>query len=252
MSALDLQAADPVTVPLAELRRDEALVCRARGVNKSTVAEYAEAMRGGATFPPVVVFRDPKGTHWLADGFHRTAAAELAGLAEIATDVREGGRREALLHAASANSAHGLRRTNADKRRAVALVLASFPKWSDRRVADACGVSPTSVGKARAQLSNLDTPEREGADGKTRRAPEPGAFDPDKALGRVQRTLRATFDTWPTGDAEGLGRLRVMLGEWVQRLGQEQVKRAERDAKPRPARRSNGAAQLASLEASAP
>ena len=39
--------------------------------------------------------------------------------AEIAADVRQGTRRDALLFAAGANSSHGLSRTTADKRRAI-------------------------------------------------------------------------------------------------------------------------------------
>jgi hypothetical protein len=63
----------------------------------------------GAMFPPVVVFFDGA-EYWLADGFHRILAAKQLGLAEIAADVREGGR---------ANVSHGLKRFNRDKRNAV-------------------------------------------------------------------------------------------------------------------------------------
>jgi hypothetical protein len=141
------------TLPIAELRREPELQCRARGINKRTVTDYAEAMKGGATFPPVTVFRDTKGVHWLADGFHRVAAAELAGLAEVAADVREGDRKAALLHAASANSEHGLRRTLADKRAAVQRLLAAYPKWSDRKIGEAAKVDHKTVGAARKAMA---------------------------------------------------------------------------------------------------
>lgn len=42
------------------------------------IAEYADDMREGQRFPPIIVFLDGN-TYWLADGFHRVAAAELAG-----------------------------------------------------------------------------------------------------------------------------------------------------------------------------
>jgi hypothetical protein len=214
---LDLQAAEPATVALKMLRCDEALICRARGVNAQTVAEYAEAMKAGAVFPPVVVFRDPKDVHWLADGFHRCGAAELAGLTEIAADVREGGRREALLHAASANAAHGLRRTNADKRRAVELVLTSFPKWSDRKIGEACGVDHKSVAavrKASGEIPQL----REGADGKARSASFRD-FNPERELARLEKTIGGVVGRWPGADADGRTALRSVLLRWSERVG---------------------------------
>lgn len=152
MSALEIQAAEPSTVVIADLKRDVELSCRAKGVAKAVVADYATHMKAGVVFPPVVVFVDSKGVRWLADGFHRCAAAESAGWTEIAADIRQGARRDALLFAAGANSSHGLRRSNADKRRAVLLVLAAFPKLSDRKIGETCGVDNKTVAAARRSL----------------------------------------------------------------------------------------------------
>ena len=116
-----------------------------------TVAEYTDAMREGTVFPAVVVFYD--GTdHWLADGFHRVAAAKAAGRTEVSAEIRKGTRRDAVLHAAGANATHGLRRTNADKRRAVEVLLRDdeWATWSDRKIAKACGVTHPFVAKVRA------------------------------------------------------------------------------------------------------
>lgn len=142
------------TLPLAVLRWDGGTQPRA-GLDEGTVADYAEAMGTGASFPAVLVFFD--GTdYWLADGFHRAAAAERCQRTQLEADVRQGSRRDACLAAAGANAAtHGLRRSNADKRRAVALLLGDeeWTRWSDREVARRCGVSPTFVGTLRAELS---------------------------------------------------------------------------------------------------
>ena len=71
-------------------------------------------MSEGATFPAVLVFYDGQ-DYWLADGFHRIHAAHKAELTQIAVEVRQGSRREAVLYSVGANANHGLRRTNADK-----------------------------------------------------------------------------------------------------------------------------------------
>jgi ParB-like chromosome segregation protein Spo0J len=79
-------------------------------------------MRDGAQFPPLVVLHDGE-AYWLAEGFHRFNAAREAELETIACEVRSGSLRDAILHSAGANATHGLRRTNADKRRAVSILL---------------------------------------------------------------------------------------------------------------------------------
>ena len=86
--------------------------------NNHVVDEYAERLADGVEFPQVTVFTD--GTeYWLADGFHRYFAHQKAGLDTIACEVRQGTLNDALDFACRANQSHGLRRTNADKRRAV-------------------------------------------------------------------------------------------------------------------------------------
>jgi hypothetical protein len=73
-------------------------------------------------FSPVLVFCDGS-DYWLADGFHRLAGRQSLELPAIAVDIRQGARRDAILYSVGANAYHGLRRTNADKRRAVLMLL---------------------------------------------------------------------------------------------------------------------------------
>lgn len=109
-------------LPLAAIRVDGGTQSR-MAINQATVDEYTEAMQdGGAIFPALVVYYDGR-DYWLADGFHRAAAAMQAGLLAFAADVRQGTVRDAVLHSVGANATHGLRRTNADKRRAVERLL---------------------------------------------------------------------------------------------------------------------------------
>lgn len=137
------------------IRRDGGTQPRA-ALDAATVEAYAEAIRAGVAFPPVVVFHD--GTdHWLADGFHRVAAHEAAEFEEIHVDIRAGTRRDAVLFACGANETHGLRRTNEDKRRAVLLLLGDeeWSGWSDSEIGRRARVSHTFVAKLRGLTCNV-------------------------------------------------------------------------------------------------
>lgn len=148
------------------------------GISEATVAEYAEAMIAGYRFPPIVVFRGG-GKLILGDGFHRIRAARRAGFAKIAAELRAGDRLDALRFSLGCNHKHGVRRTNEDKRHAVALALREFGQMSDRIVSGICCVSVTFVGNVRRQLS-------------TSKIPEPPYFEKGDKLYRQRMTSKTT------------------------------------------------------------
>lgn len=146
-----------ITLPLKSITADPSIRQRVE-MDPALIAEYAENIGDWIASAPVVVFA-ADGAYWLADGFHRLGACQAAGLESIPAVVHQGGQREALLYAVSANVAHGKRRTNADKRRAVETLLTDeeWSQWSDRRIAEAAGVSNTFAGNLRRQLSTVDS-----------------------------------------------------------------------------------------------
>lgn len=164
-----LSAPKPPTMLSVEAIRVDGGTQMRSALNDETVDEYAQAFRDARSwgkFPPVVVFYDGA-DYWLADGFHRVAAWKKSGNAllgmRLPAEVRSGTRRDAILCAAGANANHGLRRTNADKRRAVEVLLRDeeWGKWSDREIARQCNVSADLVGAMRKQLhlsESTDTP----------------------------------------------------------------------------------------------
>ena len=127
-------------------------------MNEETIEEYAEAMRNGDKFPPVVVFCDDgRSSYWLADGFHRYhAAKQIANKWSLPAEIREGGKREAILLAVGANASHGLRRRNIDKRNSVLKMLKDeeWSQYSDREIARQCRVSQPLVSRLRADLTD--------------------------------------------------------------------------------------------------
>ena len=140
-------------IKLSEIHIDGGTQPRSE-IDEQIVSEYAEEMREGDEFPPVTVFQDGL-KYWLADGFHRYHASNRLGFLEIEAEVHSGTKRDAILYSASANAKHGLRRTNADKRKAVLTLLndEEWSQWSDREIARRCEVSPKTVSKYRDDAS---------------------------------------------------------------------------------------------------
>ena len=122
-------------------------------ISEDTVIDYAEAMQAGDTFPPIVAFFDGV-EYYLADGFHRLHAAKRLHKASIQADVRTGTLRDAILYSLGANRDHGLRRSNADKRKCVQTLLEDF-EWGELSVnemARICGVSPQLVAAVKLEM----------------------------------------------------------------------------------------------------
>ena len=125
------------------------------GLDEGAIEEFAEKIKDGVEFPPIVVLHGDDGCI-CADGFHRVHAARRAGVEKIAAEIREGGRRDAILHSVGANAQHGVRRTNADKRRAVEILLRDdeWLTWSDGKIARRVAVSQPFVSKLRKEFTH--------------------------------------------------------------------------------------------------
>lgn len=238
-----LKQVESQLVPLDEIDFDShpEIQSRADGLSEEVVKEYMEKyepLRGLAEppkgmdefslydstgMPRLQVVTPDNATFWLASGFHRRDALERIGCkVAIPVDVFNGNLVDAQYLSMTANKSHGLRRTNADKRKAAVLAL-NHPwthELSDRAIADEIGVSHIFVGTIRKELQNEDTrineeskstgngfqleggknslpstpAKRVGKDGKARKAPparRPAESVPDSGadefLGRSRR-----------------------------------------------------------------
>ena len=142
-----------MNLTLKEIRTDGGTQPRS-WINPDIVTEYADDMTEGAQFPPVTVFYDGS-DYWLADGFHRVAAAKKIDMITIAADVKQGSQRDAVLFSVGVNATHGFRRRNSDKRRAVEVLLrdSEWAGWSDSEIGRKCVVHHSTVARIRAELS---------------------------------------------------------------------------------------------------
>lgn len=135
---------------IAEISLDPRCQMR-EALDQYAVREYAERYRAGDEMPPVSVFKVRKAIVCV-DGFHRIAGALAAGETFIEVEeVGKGTMAEAQWHALSVNHRHGVRRTNADKRKAVAAALENSigQEQSSRAIAKQCGVSHNLVADMR-------------------------------------------------------------------------------------------------------
>lgn len=105
---------ETVTLSIADVVRDRRLQVRTR-MNRGKVQEYARAMVAGVEFEPVTV-ADVKGVLYLTDGWHRVAALEANGEAEVTAEVHAMTWAEAQMAAFTANLKHGLPLKASEKR----------------------------------------------------------------------------------------------------------------------------------------
>jgi len=182
------------SVPLRLIQLDKRFQARAQH-SFDAVADYAEEWSAGGAdaLPPVrLVVIDNAPAAVVVDGWHRVMAAERAGFTSIRAEVLLGDTALAFREAAAANTKHGVRRTNADKRMSVGLMLQAKPTATAIEVAAHCGVTRQFVydcmEKSRAAQSAL-------ADAQYTRDLEVarGSAD-DTAVDKLANTARQTRD----------------------------------------------------------
>lgn len=221
------QGADEIALPLDMIRVDGGTQPRDR-LDKTAIEEYAADMLKGDRFPAAIVFYDGQ-DYWLADGFHRWYAAKAVEQSTLLSEVRQGSLRDAILYSAGVNAEHGMRRTNADKRRAVMRLLEDeeWSQWSDREIARRCKVSQPFVSGLRGELSDNGYQ----IDGDEEPAESPQAYVDD---GLPHDSYQAVHDT-PL--APQTRRVRRGDGqEYEQRVGSDARRRAAQQ-RSRPALR---------------
>ena len=152
---------------LSQITLDTSLQMREK-ISEEVVQEYCKDLLNGDKFPPVVLFHDGD-KYYIGDGWTRIFAHKQAGLEIINADVRMGSYNDAMDYAlGKANSGHGQRYTNADKRKKVlkAVYLERYKELSSRKLADVCDVSHEFVAKVRNETGTKPTAVKTTQNGK--------------------------------------------------------------------------------------
>jgi ParB-like chromosome segregation protein Spo0J len=195
--AREAHAQAPVSVPVSSLLPGDSP--RLAGENP----EHVKLLAAAQNLPPILVHRS---TMRVIDGMHRLRAAKLRGDEAILVKFFEGDDGEAFLLSVDANIKHGLPLSSADREAAASRILALYPQWSDRAVAAAAGLSPTTVSTIRRRLFLPAEQEsaRVGRDGRVRpvdgsagrrRASAVIAMKPDAPLRAIAKEAGVSLGT---------------------------------------------------------
>lgn len=163
ISVGDFLEKQPEPLPVTERKLDEALQIREK-IDGKTVDEYEERMEvidgkvvdpRGREWPPTVEYFDGE-KYWTADGWHRIFAAMQKEIETYPSIIKEGTRRDALLHAAGANDDHGLKRTKETTKRALEVLMndEEWGQWSQSMYAEHLNVHPSTISRYKQELIN--------------------------------------------------------------------------------------------------
>ncbi|MGB0384726.1 MAG: ParB N-terminal domain-containing protein, partial [Ardenticatenaceae bacterium] len=206
------------TIALDDITADQSMQQRAK-FHDEIISEYAETLRNDGQLAPVKVVRDQNGTLWLWDGFHTLEAAKQAGKATIKAEISRGTRRDAWEKSLSANETHGIRRSRADRQKAVdnALsdreikisLLEKDAKYSFRSIAKLCNVGHQTVSR---RWNDVHLPEiSEEIDKAVRQEPLPGLITNQEWFAQIGRDLNVP--AWLVLDRYTKSRVALTLAE---------------------------------------
>src|SRR5262245_43183298 len=133
----------PQVVPIALADLTVTPSFREDGLNWEPVERLVDL---AGHWPPILVGR---ADHRVIDGVHRVVAARRLGWARVEALFFDGGPDDALIEFVRRNVHHGLPLTLRERKHAAERILGAQPRWSDRRVAELCGISPKTVGRLR-------------------------------------------------------------------------------------------------------
>jgi hypothetical protein len=196
---------EPQRITLDVIRLEESVWPRS-GFDHDRVDDFAELFKahGLEALPPVVIVHDGAGQYLIGDGVHRVAALHKLGAdAALTITVSQPGDRSpeqfAFEYAVRTAARAAKPLTRSERNAAVERFLDEHPDWSDRHIADLCGVSHQTVGRRRAARSNGPVT--------TSGAGESGAF---RYVGEMEIAERLVRAMDKVREARGLG-----FGDWL-------------------------------------
>jgi len=163
------------TIFLEDVDIDHSPMVRA-DLRPEVIEEYASIYKKDKKkMPHIDVFYEAGNKRMLiGDGMHRLQAMRSLNFKACQANVHAGVYEDALKFALTANERHGIRRSQADKRKAVEEAIRQWPKVSNVQIANLASVDDHTVKAVRDWLEEqgkiAPEPVREGRDGSKRAA----------------------------------------------------------------------------------
>jgi ParB-like chromosome segregation protein Spo0J len=227
-----LRTSAPVMLPISEVLPGDSP--RLAGEDP----EHVRLLAALQDLPPILVHR---GTMRVIDGMHRLRAARLRGDRTICAEFFEGDDDAAFLLAVDANIKHGLPLSLADREAAAGRILGIYQHWSDRAIAAATGLSPTTVSTIRRRSGGPAGGQgaRVGRDGRVR--PVDGAAGRLRASGVIARRPDASLRDIAREARVSVGTARDVRERL--RAGRDPVLTSQRDTDTESGPSADGAAE---------
>lgn len=170
-------------IAVASITKDQDMQQRLGKPNAEYLYELSEVVREAEErsegevqhpFVPIRVVWDGD-KYWLFDGFYRTAAYEMANMPAINAEIYSGTREDAEIASYGQNSTHGLKRTNAEKRRTVVKALnnPALEKKTRIELAKICGVTRAYIYQIEKEMAD----DEESAEDKLENIDDDGVID---------------------------------------------------------------------------
>lgn len=214
-------------IPVDKIDRAADTQSRAH-VDDEVIKEYLEKIQDEVALPALDLF-GPYGedeVYAVGDGWIRLSAMIRAGWEAVPARVHSGNERSARIFACGANATHGARRTTADKRRAVTMLLEDS-EWSGKSnvaIAEHCHVSHTFVAKVReeraeeGQVATLQPETRTGKDGKEYPVTKPEPRAKQEPTERPEKAPKAKKSGSPKETAQLRRETKASWGAFVRQF----------------------------------
>lgn len=176
-----------------------------RKANEAKTEEYAERMKAGVTFPPIIVGTwpgsDKYGSTGIVDGIHRVGAAVLAGLKEMDVERKSfDSLPQAMAFMYTVNMSHGLPPTEGQRNARIKLLKQLDPKATLDTLADQFKLGRSSIDRIlKDQQGEGPSGRKKGAnERKDTKKPEP--LKPKPFFVSLERVVFTLSRVRPTAD----------------------------------------------------
>ena len=176
-----------------------------RKANPAKTEEYAERMKAGVVFPPIVFGTWPKSdkygeTGWI-DGIHRLGASALCGVKDIAYEIKKFDElTTALAYMYTVNMSHGLPPTEGQRNSRIKLLKQIDPKATLDSLAELFKLGRSSIDRILKDQQSEGASGRKKGEAFRKEDKKPEALKPKPFFASLEKINYTLARVRPTGE----------------------------------------------------